>query len=31
LGVALMSIILMIRHKSNIQRLLSGEEKTIGR
>jgi glycerol-3-phosphate acyltransferase PlsY len=31
LGVALMSLILMIRHKSNIQRLLSGEESSIGR
>jgi glycerol-3-phosphate acyltransferase PlsY len=31
LGVALMSVILMIRHKSNIQRLLSGEESSIGR
>ncbi len=31
LGVALMSVILMIRHKGNIQRLLSGEETTIGR
>lgn len=31
LGVALMSVILMIRHKSNIQRLLSGKESTIGR
>lgn len=31
LGVAMMSVILMIRHKSNIQRLLSGEETSIGR
>jgi glycerol-3-phosphate acyltransferase PlsY len=31
LGVTLMSLILMIRHKSNIQRLLSGEESSIGR
>ncbi len=31
LGVALMSIVLIIRHKSNIQRLLSGEESAIGR
>lgn len=31
LGVALMSLLLIIRHKSNIQRLMSGEETTIGR
>ncbi|MCL4555590.1 MAG: glycerol-3-phosphate acyltransferase, partial [Gammaproteobacteria bacterium] len=31
LGVAMMSVMLMIRHKSNIQRLLSGEETSIGR
>ncbi len=31
LGVVLMSVMLMIRHKGNIQRLLSGEETTIGR
>lgn len=31
LGVAVMSILLIIRHKSNIQRLLSGEESAIGR
>lgn len=31
LGVAVMSIILIWRHKSNIQRLLSGEENSIGR
>ncbi len=31
LGVVLMSLLLIIRHKSNIQRLMSGEETTIGR
>jgi glycerol-3-phosphate acyltransferase PlsY len=30
-GVTLMSIILIWRHKSNITRLLSGEEQAIGR
>lgn len=30
-GVALMSMVLIWRHKSNIQRLLSGEESAIGR
>jgi glycerol-3-phosphate acyltransferase PlsY len=30
-GVAIMSLILIWRHKSNIQRLLSGEESAIGR
>lgn len=30
-GVALMSVVLIWRHKSNIQRLLSGEESMIGR
>lgn len=30
-GVALMSAVLIWRHKSNIQRLLSGEETSIGR
>lgn len=30
-GVALMSLVLIWRHKSNIQRLLSGEESMIGR
>lgn len=31
LGVTLMSVILIVRHKGNIQRLLSGEESQIGR
>jgi glycerol-3-phosphate acyltransferase PlsY len=31
LGVAIMSLMLIWRHKSNIQRLLSGEESAIGR
>jgi glycerol-3-phosphate acyltransferase PlsY len=31
LGVTVMSLILIWRHKSNIQRLLSGEESAIGR